>query len=338
VAEPGEITSPVRLTGADGRLAPAAVGWSRRPLHDCALPGPWGRRKRWDFWCVTDPRGALMVTYADLDYLGIAQAAVVDFASRQIVERIEVMPLAIGFRQPDQVGGADIAFRRRGLSLEMRDQGGATRLVVRGRSWRGRRFAADVTVELPSGHESLGVVIPWSDRRFQYTSKHVARPATGTIEVDGARRELAAGDAFGCLDFGRGVWPARTLWNWGAGAGRAGGRLIGLQLGGRWTDGTGMTENALLVDGRIDPVASELEWDYDRAAIDRPWRVRSPGSPRVDLTFTPMLTRRARIELGVAGSDLHHAFGHWHGSVEAFGERLAVSGLLGWAEEHRARW
>ena len=28
----------------------------------------------------------------------------------------------------------------------------------------------DVFVELPDGHESLNVVIPWSDELFQYTS------------------------------------------------------------------------------------------------------------------------------------------------------------------------
>lgn len=328
----------MRLTRADGTLDPGAVGWSRRPVHDCALPGPWGRRKRWDFWCVTDPRGALMITYADLDYLGLAQAAVIDFGRRQIIERVVVVPLARGFRQPDEVGAGDIRFRRRNLTIEMRPQADGTRLIVDARARGGRRFAADVLVGLPAGHESLSVVIPWSERRFQYTSKQVARPASGFVEVDGARRQLESGEAFGCLDYGRGVWPARTLWNWGSGAGRANGHLIGLQLGGRWTDGTGMTENAILVDGRIDPIGTELAWEYDLADDRRPWRVRTPGSDRVDLTFTPTLPRRSRIELGVAGSDLHHAFGYWSGSVEAHGRRIAVRDLLGWAEEHRARW
>ena len=29
----------------------------------------------------------------------------------------------------------------------------------------------------PDRHESLSVVIPWSDKRFQFTNKDVARPA-----------------------------------------------------------------------------------------------------------------------------------------------------------------
>ena len=46
----------------------------------------------------------------------------------------------------------------------------------------------DVYVALPDGHESLNVVIPWNDERFNYTSKHQARPATGEL-----RSVIAAG-------------------------------------------------------------------------------------------------------------------------------------------------
>ena len=34
-----EITSEVALCGSDGRLNPAAVGWTRRPLHDTSRIG-----------------------------------------------------------------------------------------------------------------------------------------------------------------------------------------------------------------------------------------------------------------------------------------------------------
>ena len=57
-----ELTEPVGLCRADGTLNPGAVGWARRPLIDCALPGSWGRRKRWDFWCVIGPGFAMNLT------------------------------------------------------------------------------------------------------------------------------------------------------------------------------------------------------------------------------------------------------------------------------------
>lgn len=60
---------------------------------------------------------------------------------------------------------------------------------------------------MPAGHETLNVVIPWSDSLYQFASKHKARPAHGT-----------------------------------------------LQVGGKWSVGTGATENGVFVDGRLSKI------------------------------------------------------------------------------------
>lgn len=49
---------------------------------------------------------------------------------------------------------------------------------------------------------------------------------------------------------------------------------MGLQLGGKWTVGTGMTENALCVDGRLTKIGEELDWGY--SDFLGPWTVRTP--------------------------------------------------------------
>ena len=73
----------------------------------------------------------------------------------------------------------------------------------------------DVMLARPEGHESLSVVIPWSDRRFQCTTKDNTRPATGSVRWDGREWTFdGPGHAYGCLDFGRGKWQYRTVWNW----------------------------------------------------------------------------------------------------------------------------
>ena len=56
---------------------------------------------------------------------------------------------------------------------------------------------------------------------------------------------------------------------------------MGVQLGGKWTDGTGMTENALCVGGRLSKLSEELVWTYDTGDWLRPWTIRTPGSDRV---------------------------------------------------------
>src|SRR5690606_12113980 len=55
------------------------------------------------------------------------------------------------------------------------------------------RVRADLAVTVPAGHECLGVVVPWSDRLFQYTVKDVALPVSGRLWLDG--REIAVDGA-----------------------------------------------------------------------------------------------------------------------------------------------
>jgi len=338
-----ELTEPVPLCLPDGRLNPDAIGWSRTPLHDGRLPGWWGRRKRWDFWGVTGPDCALNIVVADIDYLGIVDVWFHDFARDASATKSLSLPLAWNVRLPDRVGAAPIRFAALGLELSIVEEDAGTRLRV---LFNGQEpFAADVLVRRPAGHESLGVVIPWGEYRYQYTNKDVARPAEGTVTWGDQRYELRADDgrSWGCLDYGRGRWPYDIKWNWGAGAGvvqgPAGPITVGVQLGGKWTDGTGMTENALCVNGRLTKVSEDLVWTYDPANWLAPWKVRTARTSQVDLTFTPIYDKVSRLWLGVLNQSVDQCFGTWSGTiVPDGGEPLAVDGLFGWAEEATYRW
>jgi hypothetical protein len=333
-----ELTEPCALTDARGRLRPDAIGWSRRPLHDGRLRGSFGRKKRWCYWGVLGPDFFLALTLADIDYLGLATASFVRRSTGKLVERVVVTPLARGISLPDAAEGGRLHFDGLGLHLGMEDVGRDTRLTARFATLGGDRLDAEVLVRRPEGHESMNVVIPWSERRFQLTSKQLALPAEGRIRVNG--ETLAVGDgAYACLDYGRGVWPYRTTWSWAAASGVCDGRRIGLNVGGQWTRGTGMTENCVLLDGRAHKVGDEVSFERSRAQPDRPWRIRDAAGRQVDLAFFPEHTRHVRVELLLLGSELHHAIGSFDGTVvDDDGERIAVHGLQGWAEEHSARW
>src|SRR6185436_3904336 len=129
----------------------------------------------------------------------------------------------------------------------------------------------------------LNVVIPFSERRFQFTSKQNTLPAEGEVRVPGRAFSFSPhNQSFACLDYGRGLWPYRTTWNWASASGVQDGRTIGLQLGGRWTDGTGMTENALCLDGRLHKIGDDVQFAYDTRDFMKPWTL---SSPRVALRF-----------------------------------------------------
>ena len=100
-----------------------------------------------------------------------------------------------------------------------------------------------------------------------------------------------------------------------------------------------MTENALVVDGRLSKLSEELVWEYDTADWLRPWRVRTPQSDRVDLTFAPSFDKVGRLNAGIAASRTDQCFGTWSGRiVPDDGGALTVQDLFGWAEECTWRW
>lgn len=101
-----ELTAPVALCRADGTLEPDAVGWARTPLIDCTLHGSWGRRKRWDFWCVTGPGFVMNLTIADVDYLGLGDVWFHDLATGATATAAAMVPLGRGMDLHPRAGKA----------------------------------------------------------------------------------------------------------------------------------------------------------------------------------------------------------------------------------------
>ena len=341
-----EITAPVSLTGADGHLNPEALGFTRTPLHDTSGIGAraggrrrWGRSKRWEYWSVTTARHILAVTVSHVDYIALHAVWLLDRETGEVIAKDAIVPFGLGAQLPGSLGTGTARGRAPGLELQIEELGAeGTRLVG-----SIARLSFDVIAHRPAGHEAMGVVVPWRRSgqgdegiaRFQYTVKDVARPASGVLVIDGVRHEVPEG-SWAVLDHGRGRWPYRVHWNWAAGSGTVAGRRIGLQLGSKWTDGSGATENALVVDGMLNKISEELHWAYDPADWMRPWRITGQ---RADLTLTPFHHRHSSTQALVISSRTDQLFGTWHGWVlDDADERVRVDGIEGFAEDVLNRW
>ena len=295
-----ELTEPVALCDDAGRLDPRAIGWSRRPLHRCNLRAHWPRKKRWDYWCIVAPDVLVALVRADLDYLAFDSVHVLDRRSGLSVDGVRP-------RRP----GAPFADRA--------PDGEPVRVEL-----RTRRVA--VALEIAPAGESLNVVVPLGGGRFQLTSKQLGMAARGQLEIDGRARAIDG--AWAVLDFGRGVWPQRTRWRWAAACGHSDGRSLAFNFGGEWTDGSGATENGIVVAGRLHKIAEEVRFSDGR--ID---------SERVALRFSPQHRRRVGRDQWPVGARLDWACGTWNGTLRGDGgETIVVRDLFGWCESFRAHW
>lgn len=332
-----EITSPVLLCGADGLLNREAIGWSRQPLHTCNLQPSLARKKKWNYWAVTSNDLLFSATIADVERFQLGGAYVFDRKTRRHIGKTVIVPpetIAI----PETISG-DMVIDHPAMRVALTDEGSGTRIRVEASDFGGMQLEADILVERPLGHETLNVVIPWSDVQFQYTSKQNTLPASGFVQLGCERLEFAS-PSFGCLDYGRGVWPEYTVWNWGSASVVQDGRTIGLNLGGQWTDGTGMTENGICIDGRLTKISEDMVFEYDRSARMQPWRVRTAVSDRVDLRFLPEFERIS--ESGKRDSffaSAHQMFGCYSGRITPDGGGpIELRDVFGWIEDHEAWW
>ncbi len=332
-----ELTEAVDLCLENGRLNQAAVGWSRHPVHRCNLRGRWLRKKQWNYWAITTETHLFSVTVSNLDYSGVIFVYVADFDDKTVNEVTKIIPLGRGCGLPELVDG-DVHFAAGGWVIEMVHSNTGIALDVSIADFDGVPLTAHFDITIPAEHDTLNVVVPWNEKTFQFTSKQNTLPAEGVVHIGKATIPFGGEQSFACLDLGRGIWPRDCVWNWGSASGRQNGRIIGLNLGGQWTDGTGMTENGICVNGRLTKISEDLQWRYDKSNFMVPWLITAP-SGQIDLTFTPFLERIAASDLWLIQSEVHQMFGYYNGCIiTEDGEEIEIRNLVGWAEDHVAKW
>lgn len=332
-----EITAPVRLCGPSGELNPDAEGWSRHPYHIDNMRGRPLRKKRWEYWCVTGEKFCFSVTIAHVDYFGFCTAYLLEYETGEFAETTGVRVFPRTPRMPAREA-ENVCCRRRSLACSVEKGAEEVRIRAEAPRFGGKPMKADIQIGRPQAHETLNVLVPWDRRTFQFTSKQQCLPATGTVVWGGRELVFEAGTSFACLDYGRGIWPYRTNWNWAAFSGVSGEDVIGVNLGAQWTGGTGMTENGIVVNGRLHKVFDDVQVDYDSNDFMRPWRLRTVDTGEIDLELTPFYDRYSAMNLLLLRAATHQCFGRFRGVLRPGGQEIPVDNVVGWAEDVRMRW
>jgi hypothetical protein len=341
-----ELTQPGPLLQPDGRLA--QIGWARQPLLDCNLesarfyalrPLQRFRVKRWDYYAVFTPRRFFSATIADLGYAGNIFVYTLDFETGDLHEEGLVIPLGKGIQLPRNSSEGNSHFEDKRVRLDFSLHPDKRHLSV---SWpdfhEGRGIQAEIDLATPPGYESMVIIIPIGKKRFYYNRKINCLPASGTLRYGDLHEEIKPTESLGSLDWGRGVWEYQSFWNWASASGfLSDGRSLGLNLGLGFGDLSAATENAFILDNRVHKL-DQVKFDYVSGDYMKPWRF-SDNQGRLDLTFTPFKDRLARTNLGIITSEVHQMFGRYNGQVTTEkGDVILVKDLIGFAEEHQAKW
>lgn len=333
-----ELNKPIMLCKEDGKLNPESISWAKSPIYTSNLKGSWLRKKKWNYWCIMSPDCLFSATISNIDYVGMVFIYFLDFKTKTFIEKTIMSPLGIGCEMPSKVNST-VMFKNDAFTLSMINEEDGTHILCSAKDFGGKSLEVDLKVSQPKDHETLNVVIPWSERRFQYTSKQECLPAEGSLILAGEHYAFEPGGTFAVLDFGRGIWPYQSSWNWANGSGVSNSRNVGFNLGGTWTDGTGMTENAMVVDGKLTKISDDLQFSFNQTNLMEPWRIKTKNSNQVDLTFIPFFERIAKSNFLLIKSDIHQMIGHYSGWIRTTeGESIKIDNILGSTEDHHARW
>lgn len=332
------LQTPVLLCDAKGQLNPQAIGYAASPLITSNLSGNYLRKKKWNYWCVFGEEILFSATISHMDYAAVCFVYIFHYESQRFVEKTVTIPLGRAVQMSDQVYGT-VHAETNDMTLRFTGHKSHTTLEVDITDFDGEPLKARLHIDHPTDHESLNVVIPWDRKQFQFTAKHHTLPTSGTVQLGEQLYTFDPLEHLAVLDYGRGIWPRSATWNWGFASQRIGNRTIGLNFGGKWTDGTGMTENAVILDGTLYKISEDVIFSYDSADFMKPWGLSSKFSSDVSLTFTPFYERVARTDIKLVYSEVHQLFGYFQGTIylEGYG-KLSISHMLGCVEEHIAKW
>jgi hypothetical protein len=341
-----KLTQPGKLLKPDGSLL--QVGWCPQPLLDCNLEDTHFyllkifqrlRIKRWDYYAVFTPQKFFSATIADLGYAGNIFVYVMDYASGELHEDGLVIPLSRGITLARNSDQGESSFNGKNVKLHFKTTPEGRKISV---SWpgfhNGRGITADIMLRQPREHESTTIVIPIGKRRFYYNRKINCLPAEGTIRYAGETEELSSANCLGSLDWGRGVWEYKSFWNWASASGfLPDGRMMGLNLGCGFGDLSAATENCFVLNGKLHKL-EQVTFRYDPNDFMRPWKF-TDSEDRLKLIFTPFKERKAVTNLGIIFSEVHQMLGRYSGTLRTDdGSIIQINDLIGFAEQHQARW
>jgi hypothetical protein len=323
------------------------VGWSRQPLLDCNLenanfywirPLQRFRIKRWDYYGVTTASFYFSTTLAHLGYAGQAFAYFVDFGTGEHTEDTLTIPFGGGIFLPRNSTDGESTYQKGSTKVRFAVQSQVRQWFIEWPGFAEKGLAAYLHMNLPTDHESMVIVIPFAHNRFYYNRKINCIPVDGWVEFGDQRFEISTEQGLANLDWGRGTWPYHSFWVWASASGFIpDGRKLGLNLGFGFGDTSKATENAIILNGKVHKLG-EVHFDYEPNDFMRPWEM-STSDGRLKITFKPFLERVAQTNLLLIKSKVHQMFGHYSGeAVTDEGEVIKVEGLIGWAEEHHARW
>ncbi|MCI1244797.1 MAG: DUF2804 domain-containing protein [Bacilli bacterium] len=334
------------LLDEKGNLAECGYAFSLVKTYDRkAIKAPKGRIKEWDYYYVGDKERGIALTIDDNGYMDMCSCTVFDFRVPGYEERSIMHPFSYGKRKlPATSKEGDTVYLDKNVTMKFTHENGKRHLYM---VWPkfgkgGEELRCDVFLE-ETNPNSMVIATPFKKAaHFYYNQKINCLRASGYAKLGDDFIDLNK-DAYGVLDWGRGVWTYRNAWYWSSLNAIQDGHVIGWNLGYGFGDTKAASENMLFVDRKaykLNDVAFDIPMDKrGRDDFLKPWRFRSQTGD-IDLVFTPRIDRHSLTNALIIESKQHQVYGSFSGKflVNDLSEAIEIHDLPGFAEKVSNRW
>ena len=337
-----EINTPGPLLDAQGNLR--EPGWARRMLLDycrCKIKAGKAAIKEWDYYIVSDGRYGVAFTVADNGYMGLLSASLLDFTKAWEHTKTILQPFPMGkYALPATTQSGNVRVCGKGVMICFEKGAGWRKLSCRmDRFWAAEALEADILLLEPE-MDSMVIATPFSKNgRFYYNHKMNCMPAQGLVRLGKLEAHFHQEDAFGTLDWGRGVWTYDNTWYWGNANGILQGKPFGFNIGYGFGNTAAASENVIYYGGRAHKLEEVRFHIPDREkGFLKPWAFSSSDG-RFEMDFYPILDRAAKMNALILSTNQHQVFGRFCGkAVLDDGTVLEIKDLVGFAEKVRNRY
>ena len=228
----------------------------------------------------------------------------------------------------------------KGYSFRFLNQSGKRHLLCEMKHVLGKEdFFCDIFLE-ESNPNSMVIATPFLKKRhFYYNQKINLLKAKGFFTLGEKRYEFQE-NAFGTLDWGRGVWTYKNTWYWSSANGISEGKRIGWNLGYGFGDTSAASENMLFVEDKaykFQDVEFFIPKKGKKDDFLSSWDVRSKSGD-IFLTFLPSFNRKSNTNALLIQSDQNQVFGTFSGYFLVKDEKIIIDNVHGFAEKVKNRW
>lgn len=301
------------------------------------------RIKEWDYYYVGNKRFGIALTIADNSYMSMVSVSFLDFIKKEDETQSVIKFFSKGkLNLPSTSKEGDLKVTYKNVEIAFLHEKDRRHLTLLYKAFKDEKdLRADIYLT-ETNEDSMVIATPFMKKRhFYYNQKINLLAANGYVKYGDDYFDFTP-DSYGVLDWGRGVWTYKNTWYWASMNGETSKKeKIGFNLGYGFGDTSKASENMFfynnssfkLNDVRFNiPIDSKGKYDYLS-----PWSMVSESGD-INITFNPVLNRKANMNFVILASIQNQVFGTYSGYVIVEGKKISFEDVPGFAERVFNKW